>query len=352
MSSFAVKAYKIKIEPHPDPETESLECARIGDFKVVVGKGQFKNEQLVLYIPKDSILPDYLIEEMGLVGKLAGADKNRVKAVRLRGQLSEGLVYSATNASLEEGVDYAELYDIKKYEVPIPTEMLGITEEAWGKTLKFDIENFKHYPDLFQPSDNIVITEKIHGTWCCIGLFRGEPTVCSKGLSNKGSRMKVNDSNKNNLYVKQFYKNEDKLKELSERFKSDSVYVLGEIYGKKIQDMEYGLDGREFRVFDIFIGEPSMGGYLSFRGLEEICQNVGFKLVPVLYEGSFSKDRVYDLANAKDNEGKSILADHIREGVVVKSFLERKDDEIGRMILKCTGEQYELRKNNNRTERQ
>ena len=351
MSSFQVKVHKIQVEPHPDPEVTALECARIGDFRVVVGKGQFVNNSLAVYIPQDSILPDDLITEMGLDGKLAGPDKNRVKAIRLRGQLSQGLCYQPADEPLTEGDDWAEKLGITKYQPPIPVEMSGITEEAWGKTLKFDIENFKHYPDLIQPNQNVVITEKIHGTWCCIGLFKGEAVVCSKGLSNKGLRMKVDEGNKGNIYVKQFLQDEEKLKKLLKCFDEfmdtqDSVYVLGEIYGKKIQDMEYGLETRDFRVFDIWIGTPADGHFLDWDMLKKYADKVGFTVVPELHQGKFNKEKVYELANSD----KSTIADHLMEGVVVRAFMEEKDDQIGRMVLKCTGEAYELRKKG--TERQ
>ena len=82
-ADFAVKTWAVIIEPHPDPEVERLECARIGDFRAVVQKDAFATGDTVAYIPTDSIVPDALVKEMGLEGKLAGKQKNRVKTIKL-----------------------------------------------------------------------------------------------------------------------------------------------------------------------------------------------------------------------------------------------------------------------------
>lgn len=90
MASFGVFKEKARISAHPG--ADRLELAEIGLYKAVVGKGQFQDGEEVFYIPEQAVLPDWLIEEMGLTGKLSGKQANRVKAVRLRGILSQGLV--------------------------------------------------------------------------------------------------------------------------------------------------------------------------------------------------------------------------------------------------------------------
>ncbi len=90
-----------------------------------------------MYIPEQSVLPDELIGELGLTGRLAGGAANRVKAVRLRGELSQGLVcrpkalagVDLTRAAAE-GTDFAERLGITKWVPPIPTTMDGEVEPA------------------------------------------------------------------------------------------------------------------------------------------------------------------------------------------------------------------------------
>ncbi len=99
MSSLSCDVVKLDIEPHPD--ADALDLARIGDYRAVVAKGMFKSGDMAVYIPEASVLPGPVIEKLGLVGRLAGSNKNRVKAIKLRGVLSQGLVYPIKNNTLE-----------------------------------------------------------------------------------------------------------------------------------------------------------------------------------------------------------------------------------------------------------
>ena len=349
MSTFAVKVYQIAVEPHPDPETESLECAKVGDFRVVVGKGQYKDGDTVAYIPQDAIVPDDLIKELGLEGRLAGKDKNRVKAVKLRGQISQGLVYAMPDKKL--GANVTEELGITKYEPPIPVGMSGQTYSAVGKTLKFDIENIKLNANAIADDEEVVVTEKIHGTWTCLGFYQNEPIVTSKGLSTKGLAMITDEGvNVGNIYVQQFRKYQEQLAKLKEHLKPTkctAFYVLGETFGQGIQDMTYDRQGKEFMVFDIYVGKPGFGKYLDYEELREALIECGLTPVPELAILTYDKQKVYELAN----EDKSTLADCIREGVVVKPLKERYNEN-GRVIFKNTSDAYDLRKGKKLTEYQ
>ena len=350
MATFAVKVFEIKVEPHPDPETTQLECARIGDYRVVIAKGKYKTGDKVAYIPEDSLLPAEIISALNLEGRLAGSKQNRVKAIRLRGQISQGLVWSMPDNQV--GDDVTEELGITKYEPPLPTSMSGQVVNSRGMTVKFDIESFKLYPHLFQADEVVVITEKIHGTWTCLGFYEGQPIVSSKGLSAKGISYLVDDQqNPDLIYYQQWLADVEKVKAVGGRLKTDTFYILGEIYGQSVQDLQYGLNKRQLAVFDIYVGKPPLGQYLDYDQMLTTISDL-FTPVPELYRGLFSKESVYHYANAQDNEGKSILADHMREGVVIRPLVEGRDREVGRRILKCTNETYDLRRNKNRTDYQ
>ena len=336
MSNFSVNIFTIKIEPHPDPETTALECARIGDYKIVVRKGAHKDGDKVAYIPQDSILPEDLIKELGLEGRLAGAKQNRVKAIKLRGQLSQGLVYPMPDKEI--GADVTDELGITKYEPPIPASMEGVVVAATGKTIKYDISSLKRYPDIFKDGQEVVMTEKIHGSWTCLGLYEGEPIVTSKGMSSKGLVL-VEEGNEGNLYWQQYAIYKDSLEELASRLKTDTFYVLGETYGPGVQDMHYDLKKRQFRVFDIYVGKPGEGSYLNYADLTEAIKDL-FEAVPVVYTGAYSKDLAYEYANAD----KSVIANSITEGIVIKPVEEQYDSEVGRVILKVKSDAYETRK--------
>ena len=97
MATFDVKVRHLDaVEPHPN--ADRLELAVVGDYRAVVAKGQFQAGDAIAYLPEASVLPAELIAELGLTGKLAGPDANRVHAVRLRGALSQGVVMAARAA--------------------------------------------------------------------------------------------------------------------------------------------------------------------------------------------------------------------------------------------------------------
>ena len=73
MSSFECLVYRITVEPHPD--ADRLEVARVMGYACVVGLGEFETGDLAAYIPEQAIVPDDVLEELGLVGTLAGKRK-------------------------------------------------------------------------------------------------------------------------------------------------------------------------------------------------------------------------------------------------------------------------------------
>ena len=330
MSEFEVKTYPVIIERHPDADL--LELARVGDYYSIVLKGQLQTGDICAYIPEASVVPDNLIAKMGLEGKLAGSAHNRVKAIKLRGVLSQGLVYPMPNHP--QGMDVAEILGITKWEPPIPANMSGQVERRFGHTIKFPVENIKKYPEMFQEGEAVIITEKIHGTWCCMGRAGGEPLVSSLGMSEQGLGLKLNEENRNNLYVRQWELYRSILERMGNELGDANFHVIGEIYGAKVQDLKYGLNTQGFRVFDIAID----GKYQSW----EYVNSHGWETAPMLYEGPYSKETVVSLT-----DGPSTLpgADHIREGIVIRPMIEAVSELTGtRKIAKSISERYLLRR--------
>ena len=361
MAEFEAKIYGIGVEPHPN--ADRLELATVGGYKCVVGKGSFAPGDLAAYIPEAAIVPDDVIAELGLEGRLAGKRKNRVKAVKLRGILSQGLVYPIDGQRLldhpenfpyEEGDDVTEALGIEKYEPPVPVHMSGQVESYFGKTPRYDIENIKKHPDVFADNEPVVFTEKLHGTWCAITHHADDGfRVTSKGQSAKGLVFKMNDANKDNLYVKAFYEAlncgdlGDLVDDVIDAYQPEDgrVTVIGEVFGVGVQDLHYGTKKPEFRVFDIWINgrtedRDRSGRYLDTDEVVRFLEKVGLEYVPVLYEGPFTREALELHTN-----GNTALGDgNIREGIVIRPKHGRNHDEIGRVILKSVSDAYLTRK--------
>lgn len=383
-----------RIRPHPN--ADALEFADVLGYQCIVRKGQFKEGDLVVYIPEQTIVPQYILEEMNLwdeekgIGKLAGPKGDRVKAVKLRGETSVGLLYPIVNGILcneygaeeamyimgEEdiGADVSEFLYIVKWEPPVPISMSGEVCSIGGKTLKYDIENIRNHPQYEHALEVLgipcVITEKLHGTWCCFGVWpnyyhvngkrvQSHPVhgelphtnciVTSKGLSEKGLAFKDNEANENNLYMKMFKKFHEQfdIYEVTESIKEDvpvnkPVYILGEIYGKGVQDLTYGLSETHFRVFDVYIGEPGKGKYVPYKTMLKVMERFGIETVPELYRGRIFYGTIDQHTNGMD----SISGSNVREGIVIKPLeYEIPDATIGRLILKSISDDYLNRKN-------
>lgn len=351
MSDFKVLIKKVEIYDHP--HADKLEIAKVDGYECIVRKGDFKTGDLAAYIPENALLPEKLLEQMGLQGRLKGKDKNRVRPVKLRKILSQGLLHKIDGAI---GEDVTERLGITKYEPPVPESMSGKVFGDAKKILKFDVENIKTYPNVLREGEECIVTEKLHGTFCMLGIFDDELVVASKGLGKNGFLFYTDESNKGNIYVQTALQYKDRLFRLYDIYKEQygAIYVLGEIYGKSVQDLNYDAP-RRFAVFDFYLGKPNKGHFVNYDELEK-CVNVEkphdeqtgankFDFVPLVFRGKFSMEKIKSLSN-----GKSLIAPHIREGIVVRPLLERHDDECGRVIFKSVGEDYLLRKNEGATE--
>lgn len=361
MATFEVCVYRVKIEPHTN--ADALELAVIGAYRSIVRKGQFKDGDLVAYIPEQAIVPETVLQEMGLEGRLAGPNKNRVKAIKLRGVVSQGLIYPA-KAGWTAGLEVSSDLGITKYEPPIPAQFAGEVGSS-SVNLDFDIQNYKKYPDILQEGEEVVMTEKIHGTFSCVGMSTEiEPEnkgdlvddsfiVSSKGLIKKGIFIKGNEKNQHNTYIRAFRKFNlgEKLVDIVVYLSGHSkvevgdggattIWLMGEVYGRSVQKNN-GIEGYSipegelgFRAFDIKVGHQ----YLSYDLFKAACDYVGIETAPLIYRGPFSASKLLELTSGKETvSGKSL---HIREGLVVKPVVERYDNYMGRVVLKSVSDEY------------
>lgn len=405
MSTFRVEIVQLDdVLPHPNADL--LELAVIGGYRTVVQKGIHAPGDLVVYVPEAALLPVDIIEAFGFVGKLAGPAKNRVKAIRLRGELSQGLVlplrrffkvlasrgdgrvlyvrigdsyptaareaaeffveeidtegnlivtstlYSGSGRGLE-GMDLSALAGITKYEPLIPTHMQGVQRPRpeWFP-MYTDIENIKKYDRVLEDGEEVVITEKLHGTSFACGVrmrdLGAAPDIDDIRFPEEdpefyvSSRRVMLERDPHNLYWKVALENhlEVLTRWIMHEVGASSVILFGEIVGHGVQDLAYGTvpGEKEFRWFDLHID----GEYVDDDRAVELVSaavlacDLPLRRVPVLYTGPFSMETVRLLT-----DGRTILRDaHLREGVVVKPVKERCTRSLGRVILKSISADY------------
>ncbi|MFB7510554.1 RNA ligase (ATP) [Streptomyces broussonetiae] len=349
MSTLRVTAEVLTVHEHPN--ADALELAQVGLYRAVVAKGAYRTGDAAVYIPEQSVLPPGLIEELGLTGRLAGGEANRVKAVRLRGELSQGIVCSPTaladvdlTRAAAEGTDFAERLGISKWVPLVPPTMDGEVESAPALLPWVDIENIQRYPEMFTPGEPVVLTEKLHGSACLLTYVAGEGRVyvSSKGF---GARSLALREDPRNLYWRAVRAHgvAEVAARLCERLGAARVGVFGEVYGAGVQDLTYGADGRRatlgYAAFDVAAEIDGSVRWLDAAGLLE----GELPVVPRLYTGPYDIERVREFASGRETVSGQGL--HLREGVVVRPAVERHSTVTGgRAIAKAVSPAYLTRK--------
>ena len=386
MSNFKVEVTRVlAVEDHPNADRLSLVTV-MGYLAISDkpdGKPRYAAGDLVVYISEAALLPEGILRKMGFwdaekgKGSLAGGNGNRVKAMRLRGIFSLGLLYPVVDGAIEipvftndvgdlgssyyltvaEGDDVGSELGIEKWNPPVPVHMAGEVCNISGHPMKYDFDNFESAIDIFDGVVEVVATEKLHGTFCAIGLVpglnhgelfgNGDIFVGSKGMSAQGLVFKDNPANDGNLYVKALRALldngfADRLRTLSAQHGNAPVHVFAEILGKGVQDLAYGFDKPVLRAFDIAVGRE----FLSYDKFMTVAVALGLETVPEVYLGPFDVD-----ALRRHRDGKTTYGGvNIREGIVVRSTTEMRHPYHGRTIAKLVSPDYRLRKNKDATE--
>lgn len=327
MSEFSVEVVRLgKIGKHPHADTLGITEVR-GKYPVIVKLGAFQPGDLAVHIPPDALVQTDREEFAFLADK---GPTHRVRFAKLRKVPSFGFLVPAP-PGVEVGQDVQALFGVEKYE-PGPCYQLGgdIAGEHYSAPQGhivplYDVIGMRKYPDLFEAGEEVVVTEKLHGSNARYTYISGQ-LYC-------GSRTR--------------FRRDSVWNRMAEKYKLDSVLarhpglvVYGEVYGAGIQDLTYGLkDEQRLVFFDAY--DTNNGVWWSSDMLFDFCKRGGLDTAPVLYRGPFDLEKMFELA-----EGKTVLGNgcHVREGVVVKPVVERWHPTIGRAMLKLVGEGYLLRK--------
>ncbi|MEW2568972.1 RNA ligase (ATP) [Streptomyces sp. NPDC047070] len=349
MSTLRVTAEVLTVHEHPN--ADALELAQVGLYRAVVAKGAYRTGESAVYIPEQSVLPRELIAELGLTGRLAGSGSDRVKAVRLRGELSQGIVCRPSALAgvdlaraAADGTDFAERLGVTKWVPPVPPTMDGEIEAAPDLLPWVDIENIQRYPGIFAPGEDVVLTEKLHGTACLLTYFAedGRVQVSSKGFGAKRLALKEDPRN---LYWRAVHGHgvAAVAARLAERLGARRVGVFGEVYGAGVQDLTYGADGRReslgYAVFDV---SAEIDGEVRWLDAADLLTGQ-LPLVPRLYTGPYDIGRVLEFASGRETV--SGQGTHLREGVVIRPATERYSPVTGgRAVAKAVSPAYLTRK--------
>lgn len=263
----------VAVSAHPN--ADSLDLAQVLGWQCVVKRGQFKSGDRVVFIPIDTILPD----SAPWASFLKKGDRLiRVKTIKLRGQVSRGLVFSTDILPAEMrngqiGLDVGVALGVKKFEKEVPMnagDMLGAFPQ-WLVS-KTDEDNGLSYPEIVDEvlKHPVTVTLKLDGSSCTVVVADGVITkVCSRNVDLAESDSSI------------FWMAAKKLT-IPEGF---SAVIQGELMGPGIQGNQLGLSEPELYVYQvrrdiIGVGRPE---WVDYESMSRTCAMIGARVVPCLY---------------------------------------------------------------------
>lgn len=330
-------------EIFPIVGADAIEAARVDGWTCVVKKGEFATGDLGVYYEIDSFLPAedsrYSFLEKSFI-EVDGKRGARLRTMRLRGQLSQGLLLPISSfpelTEAVEGDDVTEALGITKWEPPIPANLSGEIAGAFpSKIRKTDQERIQNLVDeiAVNAGEEFEVTIKLDGT--SMTVFR-DATGGEVDFGVCGRNWRLHETETNSLWKAA---REDRFEEALGEI-GRSLAFQGELLGEGIQGNNEKLKGQGFYVFDIF--DIERGEYLAPRERMSIIEELrgkGFaiKHVPILDDLTLSHT-VEELLGMAD--GASLNPNEKREGLVFK----RKD---GGFSFKAISNWY-LEKHGNR----
>ena len=306
----------------PIEGADAIELAIVNGWKVVVAKtAGHKVGDHVVYCEIDSFLP--IREEFEFLRKsshkkMGDQEGFRLRTIKLRGQLSQGLIlpmsiFGDFSWTAYEGLDVTERLGIVKYEPPIPAELAGKVKGLFPSFLrKTDEERVQNltedYAKWVENGLDFYVTEKLDGSSATFYYKDGEFGVCSRNLE-------LLETEDNTFWkVARELELEKKLESLGR-----NICIQGELIGEGIQGNPYKIKGQTVRFFNAFdIDKQYQYGLPMFLAMMRI--ELKLETVPMLTNLTMKLEGTVDdvLLYA---DGKSALnPDFDREGVVVRSM--------------------------------
>jgi RNA ligase (TIGR02306 family) len=339
-----------KIESHPN--ADKLAIATIGGWKVIVSL-ETKEGDRGVYFEIDSILPnaEWVDEKLR---------NTKIRTIRLRGSLSQGLFLSLKNfsalqdemAQMPVGTDVTTLLNITKHDDSdgvvdkrnVRTNIVGKpkngmlpfchrvrnppfkTDEVRIQSEKYLLTELKGLP--------YVITLKIDGTSVTYALD------CDQALVVSSRNFTLDGSSQVNGYEVSHYHEIAKTYQIEEKLKKyPHLVIQGEIYGPKIQ--KNPLDVNENRLYVFTIWDTNDRRYLNFDEQMGICKDMELPHVPVIERGDSFSYKLDELLEKVKGfyEG---TRNH-REGFVIRSSVEIRSNSHERLSFKVINNDFLLK---------
>jgi RNA ligase (TIGR02306 family) len=374
---------------NPIPNADAIEVVTVDGWQCVVKKGEFSLGQMVVYFEIDSILPKGRPEFEFLMArscKMQPAEDgsllegHRLRTIKLRGQVSQGLViplgeddqllYDAKNdihtvlfSRIDPDVamdcdecgcyttyydnrgmddDLSDIYGVKKWEKPIPSQLAGMCRgnypEWLPKTDQERVQNLRHLP-----AGPYIYEEKMEGSSMTI-YHDGEKV----GVTSRNLDLLLEQEGNTFVDVAKASGIMDMLERCQLAYFDEArttplrIAVRGELIGPNVQGNIYNLPHHIFHVFDVYINDRYLTPEERTDFIFDWFNDINYDIVQAAqFLGRINPDEmsvgeIVELAN-----GKSEFYDGPREGLVFKSLMI---DRFGRVpSFKAISPEYLLK---------
>ena len=311
---------RIITDIRPIEGADKIELASVGGWNVVVAKDVgHKVNDMVVYCEIDSFLPireEFEFLRKSSYKKMGDQEGFRLKTIKLRGQVSQGLILPIhvlpLGEMVHEGQDVTEMLGVVKYEPPIPAELAGKVKGQFPSFLqKTDEERVQNLVDeyekyKFTSAHQFYVTEKLDGSSSTFYYKDGEFGVCSRNLE-------LLETEGNTFWkVAREMNLEEKLKSTGK-----NICLQGELIGEGIQGNSYKIKGQKVMFFNAF--DIDKHQRMTMPQFLELMESLELQHVPCLELPFLLPSTVEGML--KYAEGTSVLNRQTeREGVVVRSY--------------------------------
>lgn len=323
---------------------DKIEVAQVDGWECVVRKDEFREGERIVYIEVDSVVPERPEFEF------LRDRKFRVRTIKLRGQVSQGLVLPLSILKDEWkyglGEDVTDILGITKYDPQAQQEAQLLAKQPkspknpiakflmrfrWYRRWFLKPKRKGGFPDWISKTDEtriqnmmtlfetesrrktpFSVTEKMDGQSATYYLRRLSRRKFEFGVCSRNIYLATPD-NSSYWTVARKYDIENVLKKLIGDY--DTVVLQGEICGDGIQGNKYHISGYEFFAFNLIYPDHKC----CTEEIANLIEPLGLKTVPIVDWNKTLPPTIQELVEYSKG-GSTVRTGQKREGVVMRNM--------------------------------
>jgi len=331
----------LNIEPIDNADA-ILKTTILGWECVIKKDDGFQVGDLVCYVECDSIMPEKPEYEF------LRERKFRVRTIKLRKQISQGLILPLSilpKGKYSEGDDVTKILGVTKYLNPseqtegrLEQERIAreknkikifLMKNKWFRKLfrkekigfpkfisKTDEDRIQLFPNICEIEKDTLftVTEKLDGQSGTWWLLKVKKLFGYKYVFGVCSRNLLRGKEDNSSYWK--IANKYNMKTILEKLIGDNLWVAiqGEIIGEGIQGNKYRIKDIDMYAFNLLYP----GWKVDHETMIQKLNSLGVKIVPTISYSINLEETIPEMVES--SKGKSVIADILREGIVVRNY--------------------------------